>query len=531
MKKITPKIKSTILLALFMALFSGLYAQQDSLYIFKDNHIIWKESVTEVDSITFERHELDPNAIELKSFSFLKEHNSFLTQDMFCDFEGKTIKKDIPLISKMLVPSFTTAPGNEVYVNNKLQISGVTAVDFSKTVVYSVRNAEGRSSSYIVSINFMSGLPEITINTVDAEPIIEKKKEIRCFIEIDGKGIYENFADSAVIRGRGNSTWGMPKKPYRFELDEASELLGIAPGKKWILLAEYLDPTFLMNSMAFKAGRLLELPFTHHTVAVAVTLNGDFQGVYTFTENKDVAPNRIDIDKNEGVLFEFDVYYDEDYKFKSPGYDLPVMFQNPSLGKIEDETERDAKFNLFRNYFIDLENALLDPNFPNNSYKMLIDVESVAKYIFVYDLTHNMEINHPKSTYIHKDKDQKFVMGILWDFDWAFGYEGTGRHFSAYDRPLLHPFSASAKGTAFFERFFDDPAFKKLYRETAMDFKENHMSTIMRHLDDNAINISPYQAMDRAKWGGVSDYEAKIDEFKTWLNNRMNYIEGYTAEW
>ena len=48
------------------------------------------------------------------------------------------------------------------------------------------------------------------------------------------------------IRGRGNSTWGWPKKPYKIKLAEDAQLLGMtAETDEWVLLANYADRTGL----------------------------------------------------------------------------------------------------------------------------------------------------------------------------------------------------------------------------------------------------------------------------------------------
>ena len=55
-----------------------------------------------------------------------------------------------------------------------------------------------------------------------------------------------------------------------------------------------------------------------------------------------------------------------------------------------------------------------------NSYVDMIDIESVAKFLITFNLVHNMEINHPKSVFLYKEGNGKYVMGPIWDFDWAW---------------------------------------------------------------------------------------------------------------
>ena len=57
------------------------------------------------------------------------------------------------------------------------------------------------------------------------------------------------------VRGRGNSTWyGTDKKPYQIDMEESVSLLGLAKAKKYVLLANYYDPSLLRNRVALKTG-------------------------------------------------------------------------------------------------------------------------------------------------------------------------------------------------------------------------------------------------------------------------------------
>src|SRR5690606_14498507 len=222
---------------------------------------------------------------------------------------------------------------------------------------------------------------------------------------------------------RGNSTWGMPKKPYRLKLDNKASLLGLSAEKDWILLANYLDGTLMLNAVASKTAQLLEMPYTNTMIPVDVTLNGEYMGNYMFTEHKEVEKNRIDV-TNGGILLELDTYFDEAWQFKSEHYELPVMIQYPELEDYLFEEATIERDRIMADFQI-LEDAVFDESFPNNNYLDYIDANALVNYLIVYNLTRNVEINHPKSTYLHKQKDGKYMMGPIWDFDWAFDYNGV----------------------------------------------------------------------------------------------------------
>ena len=80
-----------------------------------------------------------------------------------------------------------------------------------------------------------------------------------------------------LFQGRGNSTWGMPKKPYSLKLKGKTSLLGMPAHKRWNLLANYSDKTLLRTEVAFKIGETLEdglqwTPRSRHLWGDMVTL-------------------------------------------------------------------------------------------------------------------------------------------------------------------------------------------------------------------------------------------------------------------
>jgi len=196
-------------------------------------------------------------------------------------------------------------------------------------------------------------------------------------VEIDGKGFYENFADSTRIRGRGNTTWSYPKKPYRLKLDNDGTPFGLAKEKDWVLLANYLDPTHLLNPVAMTIGQMLELPFTNHVVPVTVTLNGQYQGVYTFTEQVERSKTRVNIDKKKGALLELDQYFDEDFKFKSEQIENNWLGNIPASEKqiSDSENKLGVKFPEDYKEFLKITNGFSAPNDVEPSFENIENID------------------------------------------------------------------------------------------------------------------------------------------------------------
>ena len=429
----------------------------------------------------------------LSAFRFLKKNNAFLTADVSSSIGEESIIPLVTFSQSELIPTFTTN-AVKVLVGEVEQKSGMTKNDFSSPVVYQFIMRNGETFQYTVKAEFLlSAIPELTITTTDPSiaEIPSKDYYLEGTLAVNGRGGYEDYTGKTEVKGRGNSTWGYPKKPYRLKLNKKAEICGLGKAKNYVLLANHLDPTLMLNSVAFKIGRLLELPFTNHAIPVDVVLNGIYKGSYLLTEQIEVKENRVDLDENNSVMWELDSYWDDEPKFKSTAFNLPVMVKDPDLTTEQFEYWK-KDFNAFTTQFAK------EP-LEGNSYVDMIDIESVAKFLITFNLVHNMEINHHKSVFLHKEGNGKYVMGPIWDFDWAYDYEGTSNHFGRYNTPLFSS-SMNGVGTAFFQRFLQDSRVKAIYKRTWQDFKNNKLDALLQYVDDYAVMLKPSVERNSELW-------------------------------
>lgn len=459
----------------------------------------------------------------LSAFRFLKKNNAFLTADVSSFIGEESIIPLVTFSQSELIPTFTTN-AVKVLVDEVEQKSGMTKNDFSSPVVYQFIMRNGETFQYTVKAEFLlSAIPELTITTTDPSiaEIPSKDYYLEGTLAVNGRGGYEDYTGKTGVKGRGNSTWGYPKKPYRLKLNKKAEICGLGKAKNYVLLANHLDPTLMLNSVAFKIGRLLELPFTNHAIPVDVVLNGIYKGSYLLTEQIEVKENRVDLDENNSVMWELDSYWDDEPKFKSTAFNLPVMVKDPDLTTEQFEYWK-KDFNAFTTQFAK------EP-LEGNSYVDMIDIESVAKFLITFNLVHNMEINHPKSVFLHKEGNGKYVMGPIWDFDWAYDYEGTSNHFGRYNTPLFSS-SMNGVGTAFFQRFLQDSRVKAIYKRTWQDFKNNKLDALLQYVDDYAVMLKPSVERNSELWENTRSFDTKVKELKTWLRNRADYIDSEVSK-
>ena len=477
----------------------------------------------EVDIEPIPEENVIPDTIVIEKFFFSLEKNSSIIQDQILavgedKFQGRLSTS----FSKILIAEFKSN-AKLVEVNGVRQISGVTANDFSKDITYTFIGERGTKKEVVVHIDWIqSQIPEITINIDGNAEVTSKETYLKANLKIDGGDLYPDFSGTTEIRGRGNSTWGYPKKPYRLKLTTKSSVLGLPTAKNWVLLANYIDPSLMCNSVAMRIGRDLEVPFTNSTIPVNLTINGEYRGSYVLTQHLEVADNKINV-TNKGYLLEMDDYYDEEFKFKSANYQLPVMIKSPELALQSEVAPIQADFN-------EMESLVFASTFPNNGYRDKLDIDAFAKYILVYFLTGNEEVNHPKSTYMHKVPGNKFSFGPIWDFDWAYGFEASGNHFTNANRAFFWNSNNTAyQGTRFFTRLMQDPEVKALFKTYWSKYKSQHYQNLLKYIDDYAVTIKKSHEKDAVKWNSKKTLETQVVNLKSYLNSRSAYIDSYIA--
>ncbi len=419
-----------------------------------------------------------------------------------------------------LIPDFE-AKGT-VKVASTIQTSGTTTNDFRKETVYTAVAEDGSNRDYTVLFKSpqASGLPVLKIDVDGGKEITSKENYLTADIKVsDVKDDNNSFVTRTEIRGRGNTTWGYVKKPYRLKFLEKTSLFGLPAEKSWVLLANYLDPTLIMNTVAFELGHRFGLPYTNHYNHVELYLNGEYKGSYMLTEQVQVKKSRVNVNEKTGFLVELDTYYDEEPKFSSNILRLPVMIKSP-----EDLTDP-AGYDFVKDAVNGLEEALFGATFPNG-YQDLIDVNTFIDFMLVNDIIRNTELMHPKSMYMYKDTDSKIGMGPLWDFDWAFGYSGGGHVY--YTNPkemLLKPnYTGGFTGYTFFCRFLDDPDFRTKYKARWNELYASKIATMDIFIDEMATQLEKSQTENFEVWNNRLNYKEQITKMKSWLKERTEYM-------
>lgn len=264
----------------------------------------------------------------------------------------------------------------------------------------------------------------VLTDSVHLKDVYSKKEYLQGNLTINGFGVYDDFSGDMQIRGRGNSTWGKPKKAYRLKLPAKTKLLGYRKSKNYVLLANYIDLSMMRNEVAALTTQMVGMPYPTHATPCNVYFNDNYKGSYMLMEKVGINNGSVNIpaaQEAESIMFELDVNFDEDYKAVSPYFSLPLQHKDPDAPA--DPTQAKEWFGQWVEDFKQMEHAVYE----GKNIGQYVDYETLAKFLLTFNLACNQEINHPKSIYLYKTRGGKYQFGPCWDFDWAFGYGPTYR--------------------------------------------------------------------------------------------------------
>lgn len=373
------------------------------------------------------------------------------------------------------------------------------------------------SKTYISDIASVAytALPTLYINTPGGVEITSKEEWIKkASVSLIGTGSdlwnFENVETS--IKGRGNSTWNRPKKPYALKLKTAREIMGMPAHKRWVLLANYYDGSFMRNTAAIYFSRLFELDWTVHGEFVDLVLNGKYKGLYWLGEAIKVDQNRVDIndgnpemtdDEDKDYLIEIDLFFDEIIKFKSEIRDLPYMIRNESFMVDENNVITSggaARLERLQKRINDLE-KLLYPDFtvvsdtdncsaPDESYAEIIDIDSWVKFWLVNEIMDNRELVFPRSSFFTFDSTNNiFKAGPVWDFDQAASHR---------------PATCQLNKKIYYNALFKSPKFVKRTKELWNEYST--LIDIEPQIEMTQSRIKIAARYDAMLWTGQHDY-------------------------
>lgn len=514
----TKHLTTTLLL---LALCVTVSASTDWLTVFKTGHRVSTTPIGRLDSISY------------KELITEKLPEDSTIQDNPDDVSGG----DTTVTAEPDFPYITENPDTVGESEMEEEASFDTMVFAHEGIVEEIPLAE------IDSVIIGPNIPLMTIDIENGAEVKNKKDYLNAVISVEGDGECPDFEPMEVsIRGRGNTSLYYPKTPYRLKFSKKQSLCGLRKAKSFVLIANQIDATLMMNVVACEIARGLGMEFVHNWVPVNLMVNGTYRGQYCLSEKTGINSGSVDIDETTGVMWELDSYYDDEPKFRSAVYNLPVMLKDPDPADVVSEEgiemTKEEYVEVWTQDFLAMERAVREygENAPSDSipdWTELMDVEALVDYLLVNNLAGNHEVDTPKSVFMYKrSRDSKYIMGPVWDFDWAFNSPLFDTSFRA-KAPLF--WVPSKPGAQFFIKMMQHPEAISAYKAAWQRFKDEVAPTLYEFIDAYTDRIYISARQNGERWPGdtytgryicpSSDIRQLAENLKEWMRNRIEYLD------
>lgn len=451
----------------------------------------------------------------------------------------------------------------------------ISEVSWEEEYALTVFNQKGEVllSSPLIFM-YSSALPVLSITTEsESMELIDEKKENEepgsiTLLDEGGACIYEGNAEA--IRGRGNSTFGLSKKPYQFKLKEGADLFGFGRSKAWNLLADGYDETKLRNQLALGLAKALGMEYVPQGKTVDLYCNGVYYGVYYLCEKIQAEEERVaitDMEENAAAAYrqpeqeslERITSEDGTRKWTGAGWEeedltggyliereLPERYAEEISGFVTDQGDayalKSPKYATENqvNYIADLVQAFQDAleqqdgihPVTGKHYSDYMDVNSFVQKFLVEEVSRNYD-GGVTSSFFYKPNDTvstKLFAGPVWDYDTAFGNCNL-------DEIVSNPIGITGLndhiyGTEVFALLYEKEEFYQavvsLYEEKALPYLKELLEEGIDRLSEP---VRQAVSLDRVRWAELDnrfqyyeEYENDIRYLKYFIEARMNFL-------
>lgn len=388
----------------------------------------------------------------------------------------------------------------------------------------------------------------------------------------DGSAVWSGALKN--IKGRGNSTWHYPKKPYQIKLTEKADLLETGESAErestWILLANYIDESLLRNQISFDLAAEFKLPHTPHCTSVDLYYDGEYRGVYLLVEKTEISKGRVSIRSLEEAIEEANPEI-EDYEklaWAEGSLDGGLIYRYyPDINAPEDlrggylleldygpraveeaswfrtgsgqyvavkspEYVPEAGMRYIASLYQRFERAVfaggIDPE-SGKDYRELCDLDSLARCFLLMELAKDNDA-FLSSTYFYKTEGkEKLYAGPVWDFDTGYGVADLPEDISVTARTVLG------------NRLLQIPSFRAAlltcWKELRPLISDILLSTDSRSAGKRLKSIISYDGafafsrqMDRALWGR-EESDRSIECLQAFLLHRTAWLDNQLEAW
>ncbi len=362
------------------------------------------------------------------------------------------------------------------------------------------------------------------------------------------------------MSGHGNSTWYEDKKSFALKLSEKAALFGEGRSKKYLLVSNVKDGSFLRNKLFYDMADKVGLENTPACQWADLYVNGSYQGMYLLTEKIDVSSGMLDIGNLDKETKEINALPVEQYSNYTvlegeetvlQGWNLEEEPADISGGYLleldypQRYAEEPSKFRTRQGQYIVIkspdyasaaqavyiyefvqafEDALYAEdgrNATGKGWQDYIDEESFVKRYVLDEISMNIDAGH-SSTFFYKPRhEDRLYAGPVWDYDIALGNAGKWGIEAGVDKPE----GLYVKESGWSAKLYETPGF---YQEVTKVYEEE-FDRYLRMLGESGIGkyedyIRASAVMDNARWS-KEGWEKEVAVLRDFLEKRRVFLE------
>ncbi len=486
-----------------------------------------------------------------------------------------TLTSDPDVMIYYTLSDQTPNPGTGMLYTAPISISGTAIVraraykqgkipSEPKTMVYSriATNIQG----------FRSNLPVVILHQFNT-PITPGDRTPAAAVFIDHNGgdstymIGDIALQSRILADiRGSSAQSFPKKMFGFHLVDEMDgnrdesLFSLPEDHNWILYAPYSDKSLMRNAMAYTLGagfgkwapriRFVEL-FLHS--GTGQVTNSHYHGVYVLVERIKWSEHRVNITQlTPGDNLEPEV--SGGYIIKVDRLDEGEAGMMTNMGTLlaydrpPEAEATPAQKNWILNYLNSFESTLYGSGFanPQTGYQSFIDVDSFIDHFLITELLKEID-GYRLSTFMYKDRNQKLVMGPVWDFNLSLGnanyLEGWLPQGWYYTQLSSSNCYISCGVRDWYVRLMQDPAYMQKMQYRWWELRQNlfsnqNLSNMIWGFRDllseaQVRNFTRWPILGQYVWPNwyiAPTYQDELNWMNNWLMTRLAWMDSQMGE-
>lgn len=391
----------------------------------------------------------------------------------------------------------------------------------------------------------------------------------------DGSIVYHDTLTQ--IKGRGNSTWLLDKKPYQIKLNKKTDLLQTGAEdnetKTWVLLANYSDLSMMRNTLIYNLGIELGMDFCTENDWVNLYYDGEYRGCYLLSEKVEIGSGRVDItdleelneEANEGVdieklpvatgttsngatylycegmespedvtggyLLEMEIYTRveaETCRFiTTRGQN--VVVKSPEFASKE---EMDYIATLYQEWEDSIYNGGVNPD-TGKKHTEYVDLRSAAICYLANEISKNQDGFRTSSFFYKESGEDQMYMGPLWDYDITLNFNGEMR-------PTGFDTAKGGLGSALCELGDFREAVKQVYLEEAHpiltdvilgDEDAASVKNEIRSIRFYDALLADSMVCNSLLWPNTEEWNQDVARLRDFVAGRAEYLRDEISKW